>query len=869
MRYVCPIILYTCSVLSFYFAFRILCSHSKKHIAYRLLAGMSIGSGIWSVGFGAMLLQHSPDAAYYCRAFGLYGTFIYLIMVQFLICYISKIPKGWTVLFDGLSLLGIPICILITGKSQSVYFPGRLGMTYSFVPGFANNAYTAYTAMLILAIIGISIYMIRFSRVKRLQFFGKSFLLMVALMLIGTILDTLLPFLGVPAIPGSTMTQFWGLILLLKAVQINDRSKINVENMSEYIYYSISTPILVFDADSRLQIANDAAAEFLNINPSVLSQKSVTISQLFRVDRDTVFDFSGNSLNLDSVCERNQLYCNLAINKIQDRYDDIIGYIIVVTDLSERIRTMQNLEEAKLAAEAANRSKSSFLANMSHEIRTPMNAILGFSELILKMDIDTKVREYVADIRSSCQNLLAVINDVLDISKLDSGKMELSCANFHLCPLLQDTFHIIDIQARKKGLLFTMDVDPEVPKELYGDKTRIRGVLINILSNAIKYTSEGTVSFSVKVLEKTADTVKMAYVITDTGMGITEDDKKHLFESFSRFDQKKNQNVEGTGLGLAIVNGYVQLMGGTIAVDSTYGKGSTFTVTLTHQIVDARPIETPDVCSRETSALNTHEIKIRDVSVLVTDDNQINLKVIRNTLEYYGFTVDTAACGADAVALCSQKEFDLVFMDQMMPGMDGIEAMRQIRALSPHYAAGGRGKIIVLTANAIAGMRRELMEKGFDEYLGKPINFRELERIINLFVPSEKITFLSAENEASGLPISELLPDLNVEDGINHCGGESSLYIEILHMVHESAPDQLAELKKLLAEKDYDNYTVHIHSLKGQLLNIGNPSLAEAARNLEYAAKEGRYEYLDEHTEVFTERYENLVKQLESAFASM
>ena len=655
MKYICPIILYTCSVLSFYFALRILCSQSKKDIAYRLLAGMSVGSGIWSVGFGAMLLQPSPDMAYYCRAFGLYGTFIYLIMVQFLVCYISKIPKGWSILIDGLSLLGIPVCILITDKSQSVYFPGRLGMTYSFVPGFANNAYTFYTAMLILVITGISIYMIRFSKVKRIQFFGKSFLMMVALMLIGTVLDTLLPFLGIPAIPGSTMTQFWGLVLLLKAVRVNDRSKINVGNMSEYIYYSISTPILVFDANYRLQIANDAAAEFLDINPSVLSQKTVTISQLFRVDKDTVFDFSGNSLNLDSVCERNQLYCNLAINKIQDRYRDIIGYIIVVTDLSERNRTMQNLEEAKLAAEAANRSKSSFLANMSHEIRTPMNAILGFSELILKMDIDTKVREYVADIKSSCQNLLAVINDILDISKLDSGKMELSCANFHLCPLLQDTYHIIDIQARKKGLQFTMDVDPQAPRELYGDKTRIRGVLINILNNAVKYTDSGTVSFSVRILEKSPDTVKMAYVITDTGMGITEDDKEHLFESFSRFDQKRNYNVEGTGLGLAIVNGYVQLMGGTIDVESTYGKGSTFTVTLTHKIVDARPLEKLSVCSRETSSLNTREIRIHDVNVLVTDDNQINLKVIKNTLEYYGFTVDTAACGAEAVTLCSQK----------------------------------------------------------------------------------------------------------------------------------------------------------------------------------------------------------------------
>lgn len=869
MKYICPCFLYVCSTLSFYFALRILCSRTRKDIGSRLIALMCIGSGIWSVGFGAMILQSSPEAAYRCRAFGLIGTFIYLIMALFLVCYISKIPKGWTILFDGLSLLGIPVCVLITARSQSVYFPGPLGMTYSFVPGFANNMYTAYTVMLFLFITGISIYMIRFSSVKRLQFFGKSFLLMVLLMLVGSVLDTLLPFLGIPAIPGSTITQFWGLVLLLVAVRVNDRSKINVENMSQFIYYSISTPILVFDTDFRLQIANDAAAEFLNITPSALSQKAVFISQLFQVDRDTVFDFSGNSRNLDSLCKCNELYCSLSINKIQDRYQDIIGYIIVVTDLSERIKTMQKLEEAKSAAEAANRSKSSFLANMSHEIRTPMNAILGFSELILKMDIDTKVREYVADIKRSSQNLLAVINDILDISKLDSGKMELSCSNFHLCPLLQDAFHIIDIQARKKGLQFTMDVDPQAPRELYGDKTRIRGILINILNNAVKYTASGRVSFTVKVLEKDEKAVKMAYIISDTGIGITEAAREHLFESFTRFDEKANREIEGTGLGLSIVNGYVQLMGGNIDVDSVYGQGSTFTVTLTHQIIDGRPLEQLTVCSQETSSLNTDEIKVRDTSVLVTDDNQINLKVIKNTLEYYGFLVDTAASGADAVELCRRQKYDLIFMDQMMPGMDGVEAMQHIRCISEHYAAGGTGKIIVLTANAIAGMRKELMKKGFDEYLGKPVNFRELERIISQFVPADKIITASDQTKASDSSPATLPPQLNVAEGMNHCGGDYGLYVDVLHMIHDSGPDQLDKLKALLERRDYDNYTVHIHSLKGQLLNIGHTSLSEAAKELEYASREGRYDYLDEHTPIFIQKYEELLTQLEAAFKTM
>lgn len=871
MKFIFPIILFICGILAFYFAITILCSKDRNDFDNRLIAAMCIGSSIWSLGFGALFLQTSSEMAWRCRAIGMSGTFLYLIMAQILVCYFSGIPKWLSYLFVSLSLLGIPIYFLTIDKSQTEYMMGTFGMTYSFAPGFVNNLYTAYTVMIALCILSASIYMVHYSSSNRTRAFGKRFLLMVLLMSIGTILDTFLPLLGIPAIPGSTMTQFWGMTLLFLAARANTRSKITVANMSEFIYYSMTIPILVFDTGRRLQIANDAAAEFLNINPAILPQKNISIRQLFDVSEDTAFNFPDNCRYVDAQCGRNQLYCNLAINKVFDRYKDLTGYIVIITDLSEQMKNMQNLEEAKLEAEAANRSKSTFLANMSHEIRTPMNAIMGFSELILKMDINQRVREYVSDIKSSCQNLLAVINDILDISKLDSGKMELSCSNFYTGTLFQDVMHIIDIQVRKKGLRFTMDIDPQTPHELYGDKTRIRGILINILNNAVKYTNVGSVTFVVKVLEKTKDDVTLSYRISDTGIGIKESAKAHLFDNFTRFDREINSDIEGTGLGLAIVKGSVQLMGGSIEVDSTYGKGSTFTVVLTHKIIDAKPMECLSSNSQVSSALNAHEMKIRDTRVLVTDDNQINLKVIKSTLEYYGFETDTAASGADAIAMCQRTQYDLVFMDQMMPGMDGIEAMKQIRAISQHYAPGGSGKIIVLTANAIAGMRKELVDKGFDEYLGKPVNFRELERVITTFVPAEKITIglqqdaIPQKKEAS---LSELLPDIDVEAGVGHCDGDKDLYLEILHILYDSAPEQLSVLQQLNRDQEYDKFTVHIHSLKGQLLNIGHTTLAESAKELETASREGRHEYIDSHMETFIAKYRAMLKQLETAFAA-
>lgn len=871
IRYICPVVLFIFSVLAFFYGINLLWSEDRKDTENKLLTAFCIGSGIWSLGFGALIVQTDPEIAYYCRAVGMVGTMMYLMTVQVLVCYLSGINKILARVINSFAATGIIVYFLTVDKDQTIFHLDASGMTYSFKPGLANTIYTAYSLILAVIMLGISIYMC-FSKMKRNRHFGRIFLATVALMLFGTVLDTVFPLLGIPAIPGSTLTQFWGMAVIYIAIRANNRSKINIANMSEFIYYSLSMPVLVYDADGRLKIANDAAAEHLGVNRDLIPQENIPLGELFDMDDSIIFNFEGKNRDTNAVCKHKQIYCNLAINKIQDRYNDIIGYIVIATDLSELRKNMQLLEEAKQEAETANRSKSAFLANMSHEIRTPMNAILGFSELLLKMDTSETVREYAADIKSSCQNLLAVINDILDISKLDSGKMELSCHNYYTNNLLQDVYHIIDIQARKKGLYFQMNADPRIPNELYGDVTRVRGILINILNNAVKYTADGGISFNIKLLDIVEDAAILEYSVTDTGIGIKKEAMEHLFDSFARFDLEKNNKIEGSGLGLSIVNGYVKLMNGDIKVDSIYGRGTTFTVTLSQKIINSAPMEYRPEAAQENSSLNAGELKIRYTRVLVTDDNQINLKVIKNTLEHYGFDVDTASNGADAISLCKETAYDLVFMDQMMPGMDGIETMKQIRTLSAHYAYGGMGKIIVLTANAIAGVRKELMDQGFDEYLSKPLNFRALEHVMTRFIPAEKFVGVlpsSPDAKAPKPSLAKLLPEINVTAGLNLCGGNINLYMEVLHMLHEDSPAQLEELKRLYAEKDFENYTVQIHSLKGQLLNVGYTDLGEAARDLEFASREGRYEYIDTHMERFLIKYQELLTQLEKVFLTL
>jgi len=871
IKYACPIILFIFSVLAIVYAFIILWYEERKDTENKLLVAFCSSSAIWSMGFGALIVQTDTEWAYRCRVIGMIGTIMYLITGQMLVSYLSGMKKRWSNLFNGFAGLGVFVYFLTVERGQTIYQLDASGMTYSFKPGPANTIYTAYSVLLAVFMFGISLYMCS-SKVKRIRFFGKIFMGVDAVILLGTILDTVFPLLGIPAIPGSTMTQFAGVVVVYVAIRANNRSKINIANMSEFIYYSLSMPVLVYNSGRRLQIANDAAAKFLDINQELIPQQDISLGTFFEVE-DSIFDFEENRSDADVVCIKNEIYCNLAINKIQDRYNDVIGYIIIVTDLSERMKNLQRLEEAKQEAESANRSKSAFLANMSHEIRTPMNAILGFSELLLKMDLSDSVRDYVSDIKNSCLNLLAVINDILDISKLDSGKAELSCSDYDTAALIQEVYHIIEVQARKKGLHFEMNADPRIPSELYGDKTRVRGILINLLNNAVKYTERGSVVFNIRLLKMDEKAVDLEYSITDTGIGLKESAIEHLFDTFARFDTQRNTNIEGTGLGLSIVNGYVKLMGGSIKVDSIYGRGSTFTVTLRQEIVDDSPLQLAKARREVKEVVNVEALKIRDTHVLVTDDNQINLKVIKNTLEYYGLVVDTATCGIDAIEMCENKRYDLVFMDQMMPHMDGIEAMQEIRLLSPHYAVGGAGKIVVLTANAILGVKEELLSKGFDEYLSKPLKFQELEKLLVQIVPRSKIVGNGGEGKSGqGMytfdnPLEDMLPQVNVAAGLSHCNEDMSLYMDILHLLYDAAEEQLTSLYTLWGQKNYPDFIIEIHSIKTQLLNIGYSLLAQDAKALEMAGKENRLEYIEEHLDTFVNAYKELMKQLENVFS--
>ena len=388
-------------------------------------------------------------------------------------------------------------------------------------------------------------------------------------------------------------------------------------------------------------------------------------------------------------------------------------------------RNIEMMKEHISEIENASKKKSLFLANMSHEIRTPMNSILGFSEILLKQSVNDEQRELVENIRESSDNLLSIINDILDISKIETGKLEIVEREFNTKVLIKSVIKQIKILAEKKNLKLKTNISSAIPSKLLGDDVRIREILINLLNNAVKYTKEGFVSLNVSVDEPNENRITLRMVIEDSGIGIPKKNLDLIFHAFEQSDTYKNHDIEGTGLGLYIVRTYIELMGGSIHVDSVLDKGSVFSVDIPLEIIDSKPVGEINFDEEETPVSRIGDIKVNK-KVLAVDDSIVNLKVLEKALTNYGVTVETADNGLKALEKCKEEVYDIVFMDQMMPGMDGVETMHKIREISG-YETGSETKIYVITANAIKGTEEALINEGFDGYLKKPIEFDKLE----------------------------------------------------------------------------------------------------------------------------------------------
>ena len=495
--------------------------------------------------------------------------------------------------------------------------------------------------------------------------------------------------------------------------------------------------------------------------------------------------------------------------------------------LSHTLQVMAgSLKEQINKAEAANMAKSSFLANMSHEIRTPINTVLGMNEMILRESDDGSILSYAQNIKTAGRSLLNLINDILDFSKIEAGKTEITPVNYELSELLEDVLVVMQSRTYDKGLSFNIDIDSSIPNGLNGDEYRIKQIINNLLNNAIKYTKQGSITFSMgfEKVDGHEDEICLKVSVADTGIGIRSEDMDKLFSKFERLDQKKNRNIEGTGLGLNITKSLLEIMGSSLDVKSAYEEGSEFSFKLIQKVTDWLPIgDNADFTEAHKKANGKTPVSFTasSASILAVDDNPINLLVLTNLLKHIRANVDTADNADDAIRLTEKKMYDLIFLDHMMPEKDGVEALKELRSNIEN--PNQHTPVICLTANAIEGAREEYLTIGFDNYLSKPIDTQLLEECILNYLPEEKIEIVDNSDE----PIdgindqmhAELFLELkkkNIVDTETGLKNNKTIddYLSIMQIYVSAAAEKADELDRLLKEKDLTNYTIQIHALK-------------------------------------------------------
>ena len=834
---------------------------------------MGFFGALWSGGYGIMGFTETGEAAAVFRAVGLVGVVGFMMTEALMIAYMVELPKwlfrAYAMIFGIFAV--VDLYFFIPDQHTFVRLNGR--MCYYTTNSFGRMVHSIFLAFVAVTMIAMAILWVHKEKLKRQSYYVRAAILANIAILFSIIPDTILPMLGKPSFPSSAYGMFLTyMITWFWATKFNAFS-ITVGNLSQYIYESANTAILIFDEYFRLVLANPYGQELLGIkkieNQKLMQLFQGTDAEFGRIKDGILRDNKGVA---ELVSVHGAISCSLNFSLARDFHDDPYCIVCFVYDLTKEKNMLEEVVRA-------NEAKSQFLANMSHEIRTPINGILGMDSVLLKECHDENLREYAKNIQSAGQSLLSIINDILDISKIESGKMEILTIRYQLFSVLNDCYNLTKIKLQNKPVSFIMQINEKLPSWLYGDEVRIRQIINNFLSNAVKYTKEGNITFELDFEEKTDEQILLVITVRDTGIGIKEEDLGKLFESFTRIEEKRNRNIEGTGLGLNLTKNLVNLMGGEVFAESTYGKGSCFTAKIPQKIADAKPMG--DFGKRYQQYLSTSDddklsFLAPDAKILVVDDVTMNLKVVEGLLKATKIQIDTAVSGSECLECVKTTPYQMIFLDHMMPEMDGLETLEHMKNLADNPNA--QTPVIMLTANAIVGAKEEYIEAGFTDYLTKPIRETELLEMILKYLPEE----LVCENGGQGIEKSqdaqdmeqpeaggegaeplqrlEQLEGLDVKTGLIYCMNEEDFYIEMLQEFLQA--DKASQLKHFLAEEDWDNYRTTVHALKSTSLTIGAAHLSGEAKALEMAAKEGNMDYIRSHHDGVMDEYKELTDHL-------
>ena len=831
-------------------------------------------SAVWCISYGIIGVMDDPEICYFIRTFGIFAINAFVVNEAFLIFEVLDIDKKIAFFCkSSLTAMALIDFLAFSRKGVNIFVVENGWMTWHTNPEFwatrtFHSLFVGYSFILLACLGNI---WARSNTLRRQKRFIHLIIFANFLLLLFTLPDTFLPIFGANAVSTSGIGSFaCALVVWYGATQLN-YFDITMGNIAEKFLDFVDAGIIVFDTDRKTVAVNKYFTRLISVD----NPKDSTVNDFFDmegIDEGNMFEEALAGVYSVRLPDRNHIRSFLLrLNALKDDYGDPFCYLCVFVDVTEELATIDKLE---IASQAKNR----FLAQMSHEIRTPINVVLGMNEMILRVSKEEETKEYAENIGSAGKTLLHLINSILDFSKIEDGKMEIIPVKYDTESLINGIENFIANMAEAKGLIFEKNIDENLPSAMIGDDIRISQIIMNLLTNAIKYTEEGTVSLTIRNEGKKDNTARVFVEVKDTGIGIREEDISVLFESFERLDEVRNHNIEGTGLGITIVKSLLEMMGSRLNVESVYGEGSVFSFTVEQEIYDETPIGGIEGKSAEKllSSGRNDLAYAPTAKVLAVDDNDLNLRVAESLLSLCGIKPDRASSGMEAIEYMRNNKYDIVFMDHMMPKMDGVETLKVLKEekLIPPDTV-----MIVLTANAIVGARETYLEYGFNDYLPKPIDPKELSRMLRIYIP-EKIE--ESENSDIADPNIKKVNDPDMDKLIEIKGvdwdnaftniPEYGMLKELLVTFADSAEREVSELSRNyengvvnMDDESLNLYRIKVHAMKNSAALFGADALSSEAKELEFAARDNNRDLIVDKNNKFLKDYKKLASEIGNA----